>query len=552
MKKTPPDVADYLAAGGDFERALAAAVPLRLVGEDDGPPEEDGYLDALAMDPDQAAPPAASQVDRAREAIRSALVTLGAPQTTREERAAVAADLARIVPELAALAHGKPDEWAVAVAGLAACGGFGAHVERIDRAVRVSAGMMAQVDRMAEKRAKAERSVSPDPNVLRRLALSEKGSPKASYANICRVFAEDTRWQSLRMNAYGQDVERDGEVWPEAAGTAEAAMWISDAYGIDATEGGLKSAIHATASARVYNPVTDYLDSVRGKANGSIARLLPEVLGITDATDLHRAMLGRWLISCVARARVPGAKCDAILVLVGRQGAKKSTFFATLGGEFFGDSPLEIGTKEAPIVFSRFWLQELAEIDGITGTRDATVIKHFAAIRSDSYRAPYARASAEHKRRTVFCGSVNKADFLVDPTGNRRFFCLTVPDGWVVPVALLTALRDAVWAEAQELYEGGERWWFEREEDEVREEDAQQYVEEDPWQPLVEAWLDAVGQFSPFTTARLLEVAIKMEPHQITKAARGRAVAILRRLGYTEKASPKGFRGSRVWMRSSQ
>jgi len=291
MSKTtkPPDVADYLASGGDFEAALSRAVPLRLVEDEAPPPEEEGYLDSLAG----AAPSVrqAGSVERAREAIRAAMVTLGAPQTTREERAAVAGDMARIVPELAAMAHAAPSEWAGAVLSLAACGGFGAHVERLDRAVRLSAATLAEVDKAAKKRADPERSVNPDPSVLRRLAMTEQGRPKASYANICRVFAEDHRWASVRMNAYGEDVERDGDRWPEAAGTAEAAMWLSDAYGLDATEGAIKSALHATASGRAYNPVTDYLDSVRGKANGSLRRLLPEVLGITDATDLHRAML---------------------------------------------------------------------------------------------------------------------------------------------------------------------------------------------------------------------------------------------------------------------
>lgn len=545
----PPDVADYLGSGGDFEAALARAVPLRLVDDEEPPPLEEGYLDAVAGE----APTVrqAGSVDRAREAIRAALVALGAPQTTREERASVAADLSRIIPELAELAHAAPAEWAGAVVSLAACGGFGGHIERLDRAVKLSAATLAEVSKAASKRRDPERSVNPDPSVLRRLAMTDQGKPKASYANVCRVFAEDGRWASLRMNAYGEDIERDGERWPEAAGTAEAAIWLSDAYGLDATEGAVKSAIHATASGRIYNPVTDYLDSVRGKASGAIRRLLPEVLGITDASDLHRAMLGRWLISCVARARNPGAKCDAILVLVGRQGAKKSTFFATLGGAFFGDSPLDIGTKEAPIVFSRFWIYELAEMDGITSSREATEIKHFAAVRSDTYRAPYARGAGEHKRRTVFCGSVNKGDFLVDPTGNRRFYCLTVPDGWVVPVPLLESLRDAVWAEAQDLYEEGERWWFDRAEDEVREEDAQRYVEEDPWQPLIERWLVDNG-LVPFTLTRILEMGLKLDAPQITRQARVRAAAILRRLQYEDRPSPAGYRGSRVWMRSSR
>lgn len=543
------DLADFLAVGGDFEEALAAAVPMAPREEDGPPPPEEGYWEGLDATFDAEHTPGRDKLAAAREVIRDALVALGAEQTTREDRGRAAVRLAAAVPDLAALAHAAPQEWATACLGLGACGGFGGHLERLDRAVKRSADVLAQEAKAAQReRTKATaRRAAPDRAVMSGLSLNERGTPKATYANLCRVFGQDPRWASLRMNAYGEDVEKDGETWPEAVGTAEAAMWLSDVYEIDGTEGSIKSAIHATASGRVHNPVTEYLDSVRGKADGSIARLLPEVLGITDGTDLHRAMLGRWLISCVARARHPGVKADAMLVLVGKQGRKKSTFFATLAGDWFGDSELEIGSKEAPIVFSRFWIQELAELDGITSAREVTVIKRFASIKKDTYRAPYARAAAEHPRRTAFCGSVNEGQFLTDSTGNRRFFCLTVPDGWTIPIALLASLRDAVWAEAQDLYEEGERWWFEPHEDEVREEDAQQYMDEDPWQAIIEGWLDGMGSTSPFTSTRVLEVGLKLDAAQINRVARRRVVAILRRLGYTERVSPAGFRGSRVW-----
>ena len=45
----------------------------------------------------------------------------------------------------------------------------------------------------------------------------------------------------------------------------------------------------------------------------------------------------------------------------------------------------------------------------------------------DKVRRPYARAESEYQRRTVFFASVNKPNFLVDMTGNTRW--------WTIPVS---------------------------------------------------------------------------------------------------------------------
>ena len=46
-------------------------------------------------------------------------------------------------------------------------------------------------------------------------------------------------------------------------------------------------------------------------------------------------MLKCTLIAAVARVFEPGCKFDNCFVIVGKQGARKSTFWSTLGGPFF-------------------------------------------------------------------------------------------------------------------------------------------------------------------------------------------------------------------------
>jgi putative DNA primase/helicase len=125
---------------------------------------------------------------------------------------------------------------------------------------------------------------------------------------------------------------------------------------------------------------------------------------------------------------------------------------------------------------------------------------------------------------------------------------LTIPAKHVIPIQRLRELRDAVWADALEAYEAGEVWWFTREEDKVREEDAQQYQIEDSWTSPVGAYVENEGPLATFSTSDVLN-AIGLDIGQRTATASSRVRAILVRMGWVEKASPAGFRGLRVWRR---
>ncbi|BCV01868.1 MAG: hypothetical protein CM15mV46_790 [Caudoviricetes sp.] len=49
---------------------------------------------------------------------------------------------------------------------------------------------------------------------------------------------------------------------------------------------------------------------------------------------------------------------------------------------------------------------------------------------TDVYRVPYGKVAEKFKRRGIIVGTSNKTDgFLVDETGNRRFWCFKKPRG---------------------------------------------------------------------------------------------------------------------------
>jgi putative DNA primase/helicase len=64
-------------------------------------------------------------------------------------------------------------------------------------------------------------------------------------------------------------------------------------------------------------------------------------------------------------------------------------------------------------------------------------------------------------RRTVFAATVNEWNFLVDQTGNSRW--------WTIPVTKLDFAHDIemqqVFAQLAKLYHEGEQWWLTREEE---------------------------------------------------------------------------------------
>jgi predicted P-loop ATPase len=507
------------------------------------------------VDVEEAAAP--TKLDQGRELLARALSVLYDEATARPQRLELVRELTGSVDLLVEVAEANEVEWTTWIGAAEAAGGMGEHVRNLKRSVKVSQDKLRSEERTARQATRGQAVGKERTAILSRLAKTEEGSVKSTYANIVTILRADPRYASLRCSTLGGVVEVEAAELEEGPGTADLCEWLRDSYGLDAGEVMAKTALYAVAAGRMYSPVKDYLESVRGKGTGdTVGQLLREVLGLTEPTEMQAAMVGRFLISAVARALEPGCKADTALVLVGEQGAKKSSFFEGLFGEFFGDSPIPIGNKDAAIMMSRVWGYEAAELEDLTSKRSAESVKQFLGTRKDLYRPPFARAAILSPRHTVLCGSVNPvggaggtAAFLSDPSGSRRFWILTIPAKHVIPIQRLRELRDAVWADALSAYEAGEVWWFTREEDKVREEDAQQYQIEDSWTSPVGAYVENEGVLATFSTSDVLN-AIGLDIGQRTAAASSRVRAILVRMGWVEKASPAGFRGLRVWRKA--
>lgn len=234
--------------------------------------------------------------------------------------------------------------------------------------------------------------------------------------------------------------------------------------------GGMHFADFVTTLTR-RNPINPVADWIASKAWDGTDRLeaLYETVGVQEDFPVYARnfLLKRWLISCVAAAvKRSGFKSRGVLVLQGEQGLGKTSWIARLVpaamcAEWVKlDHHLDAHNKDSILGVLTHWIGELGEVDS-SFRKDVSRMKGFLTNSVDKVRPPYGRTPIEMDRRTVFAATVNEWNFLVDQTGNSRW--------WTIPVTKLDFAHDIdmqqLFAQVAKLYDEGEQWWLTREEE---------------------------------------------------------------------------------------
>jgi hypothetical protein len=233
--------------------------------------------------------------------------------------------------------------------------------------------------------------------------------------------------------------------------------YIETAYGINAGNK-LVTAMSVIYERTRFHPIRDYLDGLEWDGEERVEHILQDYMGVME-TDYTRAVMRKMLCAAVGRAFNPGIKFDYVLVLVGtKQGQKKSTLIDKLGRTWFSDSFTTVQGKDAMEQLQGAWIIEIGELSALRKAEVET-IKHFISKREDRFRVAYGHRTENFPRQCVFFASTNNKDFLKDPTGNRRFWPVDVHE--IDPVKdvfrdLTEAEIGQIWAEAVNLYRGGE------------------------------------------------------------------------------------------------
>ncbi|TPG41218.1 hypothetical protein EAH79_08955 [Sphingomonas koreensis] len=203
-----------------------------------------------------------------------------------------------------------------------------------------------------------------------------------------------------------------------------------------------------------FHPVVDYLD---GLTSDGIARLDGWMNAYFQADDSEytRHVGTIMLVAAVRRVRQPGCKFDEMVVLESEQGKAKSSALAVLAVHedwFSDDLPLN---AEAKLVIERTqgrWIIEAGELKGMS-PKGVEHLKGFLSRRRDSSRMAYGRLTRDAPRHFIVVGTTNDDRYLVDNTGNRRFWPVRVGD---IDLDALARDRDQLWAEAAAREAAGE------------------------------------------------------------------------------------------------
>ncbi len=217
--------------------------------------------------------------------------------------------------------------------------------------------------------------------------------------------------------------------------------------------------VKTVANQNQYNPIVDWILSRSWDGVSRIGELCDTIQHDPEKiSDEFKAKIFRkWLLNAVFAAIKPnGHASHGVLILTGLQGGGKTEWLKSLVPRdmdlVLTGHQLVASNKDNVFEATSFWLVELGELESTFKKSDVDSLKNFITRDRDTLTRKYDRFISSYPRKTVYFGSVNREDFLIDETGNRRF--------WPIPTLAInyehTVDMQQLWAEVYQLAQSGE------------------------------------------------------------------------------------------------
>jgi predicted P-loop ATPase len=318
--------------------------------------------------------------------------------------------------------------------------------------------------------------------------------------NAAIILLHDPAWAGrVRYDEFTQHVSLTDPPWSDYIRSARAAHqwtdsdttrlqgWFERAYSLRLPVADLDRAVAVVAEKSAHSSARDWFESLEWDGVPRVGKWLSLYLGAADDAYTNRVG-GWWLVSAVARVYQPGCKADHMLILYGDQGVGKSSAANILAGpDWFSDSPVPIGNKDAYLALQGRLIVEMAELESMNRA-ETSAIKSFLTSRTDNFRPPFARRNVDVPRQCVFLGTTNHPEMLRDGTGDRRFWPVTVG---TADRDLLARDREQIWAETVHAYKQGARWYPVTAEERALCTYAQdEHKARHPWESRIETWAE--------------------------------------------------------------
>ena len=223
----------------------------------------------------------------------------------------------------------------------------------------------------------------------------------------------------------------------------------------------------------VFNPFKAYLNnlcqSVKSVGDRDYIQELAQTVRVKGGEQeqmLWHLYLKKWLVGMVASWITDDVVNNVILVLIGEQGAYKTTWFnyllpPPLKQYFYTKTNANRMSKDDILTLAQYALVCCEELDTMRPA-ELNQLKAAVTMPSIDERAAYAHYHEHRKHIASFCGTGNNTQFLSDPTGNRRWLPFEVES--IVSPRDHPFHYEGIYSQALALYESGFQYWFTKEE----------------------------------------------------------------------------------------
>lgn len=203
-----------------------------------------------------------------------------------------------------------------------------------------------------------------------------------------------------------------------------------------------------------FNPVLELFENNSWDGENHL-KMVYDALCINSNDTLSKTLILKWFWqghALLRNSEIEPYGADGILTLAGKQGIGKTSFFRhmSISSKFFREGQsIDNFDKDNKRRCITTWIAELGEVD-TTLKSDMGMLKAFITNAFDEYRLPYGRIDQQSPRRTNLAATVNGTQFLIDPTGNRRFWTVPLENIDLNKLYNINAIQ--VWLQVWEQY----------------------------------------------------------------------------------------------------
>jgi predicted P-loop ATPase len=313
--------------------------------------------------------------------------------------------------------------------------------------------------------------------------------------------------------------------WRDENATA-ALRWLQG-VGIPTTIEVVERSVRLIAFRSPVDPVAEYFNALAWDGEERLETWLITYCRAVD-TPVTRIVGRKFLIGLAARGLHPGCRMDNILVLEGRQGLRKSTAAAILGGPWHSQDLPDFASRDAQQIACSHLVIEIADMSAFARAHQAHA-KAFITRTHDTYIGKWKKHPITRPRWSTFITTINREDsgYLTDRTGNRRYWPIAVGE---IDTEALARDRELLLAEACHYHRQGEKHW-------IDDEDERQLLEQEQDERLLEeSWGKSIVDFAAkqlkgFTILEVATGALAMREGDVTPTVTMRISAVLREMG---------------------